>query len=257
MRKISKSKRELFVNNYNDLQMLFQRLVLTLANCELYHVENDNFILKNSSLEIKFSQEFLKEKKIMSLCILKNWSDYFEELIIVDSYNDEKKWIVDEVLEYLSMLNNISKTCINNIKKIKKTNNDKPIYKDYSFAMVLNGMFYIKENTKIEYKTNSIGRGLKSFCVLNKESLLSYRSSIIQRIFFEMIYDDYVSEKLRIITNSSVKKQIDFFRRDRRNLDNFFSSSFKYSETVESLYSDLRIETELIKLCMHYAKTDT
>jgi len=257
MDKMKQNKRQLFENPTRDLFDLFAYISRSLPDSSIYIDEDSNYLLKTHSLQVKYSihHQFEKGKKEF-LEIKKNWQDCrcIEKITIQDEYLDLREWLVEEVLEYLSLINDNTKDSIEQIKRIQSING-LPAYKD-SFALDLAGIFFELSKSKFEYYTDNISRGLQTFALLFMSAYVDWRAhsgkSFLNRTFTEMLSDKEISHELDVFLGKRTadKKRRKYLKLGKMNI----TKSFEFTQEDKSGFSAWRdCKVEIVSLCKYYS----
>ena len=179
MKKLKKMQRLRLENLTANLLDLFAQIARSLPDATVStNDKGDTYSLMRESLRVDYTiQHYFQNGKTERLVISKEWQqeNCVEKITIHDAYDDEKDWIVEEVIECLSLINNDSRKCIETIKGVV-TPTGVPTYKT-DFALDLAGMYYELRESKLEYFTGKISRGLQSLSALRMPQHVDWRYS--------------------------------------------------------------------------------
>lgn len=259
MKKLMKRQRLRLENKTANLSDLFAQIARSLPNATVSsNGEGDTYSLSQELLKVDYKiQHCFPAEKTERLVISQEWSHpkCVERITIQDAYDDLKNWIVKEVVDYLSLINSDSKRCVDKLREIA-TSNGVTVFEADNFALDLAGMYYELRESKLDYFTDSISRGLQSLATLRMPEHVDWQTSSgearVRRIFKSMLHDELVENELnRQLGRVGGKVIDDYLRAGKLRLDKEFTFSEKDSC---SKWQDMTFE--LIWLCKYYAGID-
>ena len=251
-------QRQRLENPTANLSDLFAQIARSLPGSTVSSKdEGEIFSLRQQSFQINYTIQYcFQEKKIETLVISQEWQEEncFERITIQDEYHDLKDWIVEEVLGYLSSIDEESRACIERIKGVE-TPRGVQAYKD-GFAIDLAGMFYDLRKSKLEYNTDKISRGLQTLGALRMPTHVDWRThsgeARMKRLFDHMLYDEDVEKELnQKLGRVDSKICNEFLRSGKLCADK--ALAFTEQDSI-SKWQDMTFE--LVWLCRYYAGMD-
>lgn len=252
MKRLGHYQRRCFENPVDNLLGLFAYFSRALPAASITKDADDAYSLTMRSFRVEYSAQSLANGKTETLEIRKIWpgSKCRESIVILDEYIDDKEWIVDEVLGCLSDASDEARDMIQKFKAAK-TPTGLPEYL-HAFAMDLCGMYFRRQTSRIEYRTDSIARGLQSFASLGIPDWPQHlRIAPMRRIYDEMLRDrDVAAEIRRILGDANEKRHREFLRLGKFKM----TKPFKYAaEDLNhcSAWQDNKVE--ITSLCTYYA----
>ena len=264
MKSLRKRKRLIFENPMNDLLGLFKYISRNLPLSNITMDENGGYILKLNTLEVEYKIQYIfdkgqKDRKKDCLEIRQLWNDNkcVEKIIIEDEYDDEKDWLVNEVLFYLS---NIVKDK-NSVKNLKKSLYEKGSleWKSPFFPPEINGLIYEIKKSKFEYFTEDLIRGIQTFDLLNMYgSEYNTNEQLLYNVLKSMFLDVDIKKRLDSILgeNVSLKKRCKYLRSKKIDI----SKSFEFIRNMDKNYQYPQWKDcayEILFLCKYYSGDNT
>lgn len=252
MKRLGHYQRRCFENPADNLLGLFAYFSRALPTGSIIKDADNNYSLTLHSLRADYSAQFLANGKTETLGIRKIWpgSKCRESIVIRDEYIDDKEWIVDEVLGSLSDINDEARDMIQKFKAAK-TPAGLPEYL-HAFAMDLCGMYFRIQTSKIEYRTDSIARGLQSFASLGIPEMPQHSGEAhMRQIYDEMLRDEEVAMEIRRILGAvNDKRRREFFRLGKLKVAKPFRYA-KESSKNDCIWWDSKVE--IVSLVEYFA----